>query len=44
MKQEYFYNLGHSAEVGADYILHRVDRKVSRRNKALAAAAQKSRK
>lgn len=44
MKQEYFYNLGHSAEVGADYIIHRVDRKVSRRNKALAAAAQKSRK
>ena len=44
MKQEYFYNLGHSAEVGADYILHRVDRKVSRRNKALAAAAQTGKK
>lgn len=30
LKQEYFYNLGHSGEVGAQYILHRLERRRNR--------------
>lgn len=30
LRQQHFYNLGHSGEVGARYILHRLDRKARR--------------
>ena len=33
LKQEYFYNLGNSGEVGADYIIARIERRASRRMK-----------
>ena len=27
LKQQHFYNLGHSGEVGAQYIVHRLERR-----------------
>ena len=37
LKQEYFYNLGHSGEVGADYIIKRLTKKKKKKKAENAA-------